>query len=535
MLSVLALEVTERLMRAALLRRRFKGIELELCAAGEREEGSGPLPTPEELVSLLKRLPVRPRRATLATPLATVMEVTLEKARLRRLRGGKLKEALRWEVEPFLPAPPTDYYLGFQRGPEVEPGRVSFWVTALPREDYHAAKRLCADRGLLLTRVYPPEFCSPVGAVMGLKDRPLLVLEAGEDSFRCALVDRKGVRDLYIPPPELSGALAPGLRRLLPEAPPPELISSLHESLGVREMLGLPVVLVGTGFNLELASSLLQRLLGAEEVLVPAWVREGCGPEFATVVGAGCRELCFQSRWKSIGVDDLEERLARLRERVHLYPLVAVLAVGLIFGGHYLILKQQSKRCQREITALEQQKKEIEAAQTRYNQLKKEEEELGKKVQATTAQTQFLREGYKTEEIRVSRLLEVASREEPRVTVSAVRKIEKEPATTAKDQKSSAKGSKTQASQEQLLGVEAGEQERAYRLEGAGLDVEGVNRLLLSYQAQPWCAYARLDRVKREKVKLFALEPALEGGEARWRVEKEIDGYHFVITVVTKE
>ncbi|RDV82074.1 hypothetical protein [Ammonifex thiophilus] len=521
MLSVLALEVTERLMRAAVLRRGFKGIEPELCAAGEREEGSGPLPTPEELASLLNRLPVRPRRATLATPLVTVMEVTLEKARLRHLRGGKLKEALRWEVEPFLPAPPTDYYLGFQRGPEVEPGRVVFWVAALPREDYRALKNLFAERGLQLGKVFPPEFCFPLGGALGFRGRryrTLLVLEVGRAGLRCALVERGRMQDLYAPPPEVGAALAAGFSTPLPGAPPPELVASLREGLALREMLGLPVVLVGAGLNLDLAALYARQLLGTEEVLLPLWVQEGCGPEFATVVGAGVRQLTPGSASQGIGVDDWEERLARLRERVHLYPLIAVLSVGLIFGGHYLVLKQQTKRCQREIAVLEQQKKEIEAAQNRYNQLKKEEETLRKKVQAVEAQTHFLREGYRTEEIRVSRLLDVAAREEPfGVKIREVSKLGRAPAPETKDKKGAKKETK-----EEFLPVGAGEEERAYRLGGESPDVEGINRLLLSYQAQPWCAYARLDSLKQESAK---------GGSG----QEEKVTYRFIITVVVKE
>ncbi|RKQ88624.1 hypothetical protein [Brockia lithotrophica] len=598
MLSVLALEVAERKVRAAVVRWSPTGMRVDVCTSLDREGAAGPFPEGEELSSVLRRLPFRPRKVVLVSPAVTTVEVSVDRVRLRRLRGAQLREVLRWEAEPFLPAPPTDYFLGYARGPESEDGRVVFWVSALLRDEYAALRTAFAERGLKLGKVFAPEFCFPVGGALGFrgrKFRDLLVAEVGEDAVRFARFRKGQVYALYVPPPEIAAPLLTFLAASAGSSEvslevggtgssfplPSDVAAPLREALAIRGMLGLPVALVGSSDLRREGGSrtaaLLAQLLGAEGVYVPAWVREGCGAEFAAAVGGGVRQLSLRGADRAIGVDDLEERVARMRERIQLYPLLATLAVGLIFGAHYLVVREQLARVQAEIQSLEEKKQEIDAAQARLQELKKEAETLRKKVQAVEAQTAFLQETYRTEEERIHRLLKVVA-EDPEIFVDKVSKVppppvtqkDKKPASsptvdkdkntapspstdkdkntasppaTEKDKKESSPPTtekdktvpaqkKQQVPQDPYPPVDPSEAEKAYRVGGWSLTLEGIHRLLLRYQMQPWCQYVRLDLMKSDKVRVPREGPTEEG---RAPVFEERPAYTFVLTVVFKE
>jgi len=461
LLSVLALEVTEKRLRALVMARGLKGLQISQCLSLERT-ATGPFPSLEELDNLLARMPGAPKNMVVVSSQVTLVSLPLELARLRALRGERLKEALRWEAEPYLPGPPLECLLGYEEGRQVSEALQEVWVSAMLREEYQALKGVLGEAGLRLLKVYPPEACFSWAALYPRLKGEGAVLYLEEERAILAQVEEGRLTYLRTLPLTLEEIKAFGSARKLH----PEVAAAVEEMALPPGGLALILPEGEEEFREFLPPRLEARPLSFPCPLGP------CPSCFASLVEAAARQLSFRPSWQAIGVDDRLPLWTQITRRIHLAPLMALLVVFALFSGHYLAVKYQTKRLAARAEVLRAQKEELERAKKQYDELKKEEEKLRQEQDKKERQLEFLRSEYALEPRRLSPLFALVSQEIP-----SIREF-------------------------QPLG------QGAYRLTAEAPEVGTINRLVTKLQASPWCAYALLEKIEvEEKSEKITLPP----------------------------
>lgn len=495
--SVLVLETDGKDLRAAVVRRGLRGFSLEHGLKLERLAEGGPV-TGEELEAVASRIPQCPRNVALVTPLVSMVELSIEAGRVKRLRPHQMKEALRWEAEPYMAIPAGENLVGCQRGFETGDGQMGVWVTMLPAEDFAAMKKTFADKGFRLKRAYPPDLCFPVGALLAKKGKrkkeDVAVVDLGVRTMRVALIEEGKLSALRTLPAGLAAAGS-----ALAELPAPELEMALERVFEDPVALNCRMVLTGPGaVNGEVLDFFQKKLEGRVSVLA---VRSGSGfsPEYAAVFGAGLRELFFRGGWKTAGIDDSVDPVRQFRERVHVFPIVAVSVIAAFFLVHFLVLNFQMKRAEAQLAVLTQQRDELKGKAERYAGLKKEADELEQKRLQTTEKIQFLQAGAGNRE--VEKVLAALLRHGPPDLIY----VEMAPMA---------------APGRWLVG-------------GASYSPVSPSILALNMQGEEWCAYASVMQVTWEEKALKLLMLPMDGlGESGDIAE--FDGYTFIMEIAKK-
>jgi Tfp pilus assembly protein PilN len=315
-----------------------------------------------------------------------MVEIALDGLRVKKMKPYQLKEAVRWEAEPYMSAPAAESLVGFEVGLRDSDGMTVIWVSTIPEEDYKELKRAFDDRGLNLKRVYPPDVCFSVGAMFGTQEKNLAVLNIGSDSTGfTVLEDGKAIGFRLLP---LSAASA---RSHLDGLPAAEMEASLQEVLSVPPAYGSKLVMTGAG-ALDRDIVAFFREEADADVSVLQLTQEDALPDFAGAVGAALRELYLPGRFRTIGINDRVELERILRERVHIFPIALIAVLTTFFLLHFLFLKYQMSGTEASLVILRQDHAALRATADRYAELKSEEENLQLRREELAVQAAFLAE-----------------------------------------------------------------------------------------------------------------------------------------------
>nr|HID13584.1 hypothetical protein [Anaerolineae bacterium] len=306
MTAILVLEIDGKMLRAAVLRRRFRGYTVTDCLRLDRTE-EGDLPTAAELATVTSRIANCPKSVAVVSPLAMVIELTMDRSRLKKMRPEQLKEALRWEAEPYTAIPAAESLAGYDIGAETGEGQVEVRVAVMPAEDYRSLKRLLAEKGLRLKKVYPPEACFPLAGMLTGEDEGLFI-DIGQETMRFALVSDGDVTAYRSLPVGLAAA-----RAHVDGLPAPELEPGLAEVFRAWGLGDRKVIITGRGaLDGDIVRFFGERFgadaLGLEAAGAPV-------PDFAAALGAGVRELSLSGRRRLAGIDDRVPLTKLVRER----------------------------------------------------------------------------------------------------------------------------------------------------------------------------------------------------------------------------
>lgn len=380
LLSVLALELDGPVLRAAAVRRAFRSFVVGEHLEAARPEEGAPL-APEEARMVAAKIPGCPRDVVVVTPEVEMVEVVMDARRVRKMSPEQLREAVRWEAEPYCTLPAAECLVGYELGLETWEGQQAIWVTMFPRADYQALKRALSGAGLRLRRVYPPDVC--FGAAAGRWDPApeKIAVDVGLKAIRLTLV-ADGESCSYRVLPYGLEALRLHLDGLSDEG----LTSALAEVFEAWEGRGLKVVLTGAGAGeAGVADFFRQFCAGAAPLTIPA--KSGAASAaFASAAGAALRELYLSGKWKTVGPTDAVSALRLFRERIYLYPLLASAAIIVFFLGHWLWLAHQTRVAEKQAAALKEERETL-------SKLKNESEELEKKCRLLQTQLDFLSRG----------------------------------------------------------------------------------------------------------------------------------------------
>ncbi len=454
MLSVLAVEIDGMTLRAAVIRRNFKGFTVSDCLKIDRA-GESDLITAEELSMLTSRIARCPKNAVVISPLAVVIEVAMDKKRVRKMRPYQLKEALRWEAEPYMTIPAAESLVGYELGLDTGEGNVELWVSMMPEEDYRSLKETFAGSGLKLKKVYPPDVCFPVAAMPASKRKDRVVVDLGRQTMKAALIEDGEIATFRTLPTSLAAT-----RAHLDGLPAPELESSLKDIFAAWDIAGREVVLTGPGGLDADIVDFFRNGLGFNAAALELPAGAGGGPEYASVTGAGLRQLRVFGGWKTVGLDDGVDLGLLIRQRVQILPVVAVLMVVVLFLGHYFYLRNQLDRAGAEVGALTAQKEA-------YTRLQGEAAELENQVAALKQKAEFI-EGHALDSEKILLLL---------LSVAA---------------RSGGGGEISRLNVQYLPGDQIS-------LEGQGMSPASVDLLALTMQKETWCKHAMVESITREE------------------------------------
>ncbi|ACV63450.1 Fimbrial assembly family protein [Desulfofarcimen acetoxidans DSM 771] len=483
MFSVLAVEIDGMTLRAAVIRRNLKGFMVGDCLKIDRTEESE-LITAEELSMITSRIARCPKNVVVVSPLAAVIEVAMDKKRLRKMRPYQLKEALRWEAEPYMTVPAAESLVGYELGLETGDGHVWIWVSTLPEEDYRSLKETFAGGGLKLRRVYPPDVCFPVAAMLACKRKDKVVIDLGQQTMRAALIEDGDITAFRTLPADLAAT-----RAHLDGLSSSELEPSLKEVFNAWEIAGRRVILTGPGGLDADIVEFFREKMGFEAAALELRGSGNCTPEFAAVAGAGMRQLHFGVSWKKVGINDDVELGLLIRQRVQVLPMVAVLVIVAIFLSHYFYLKYQLRQFSMEAGDLKVQKEEGTRLQNSSSEMEKQRSALKQKAE-------FI-QGHALDKEKVFQLL-------LSVTVRC-----------------SGLGELSRMNVQYLP-------DDLVLLQGEALSPANVNELALTLQKEVWCKHAAIESIGRvEKTEKIVLNKM----DAPEELELKETVYNFTIKV----
>ncbi|MCL0077942.1 PilN domain-containing protein [Peptococcaceae bacterium] len=499
--SVLAIEIEDNILRAAVIKRRFHKYVVEQCHALALEEPEEDrlvaLPTLEKLQQLLMRIGKLPSKVVVVSHQGTMVNVFIPSIRVKKLRAYQLKEMLRWEVEPYTGLSAPEILVGYEINQKNIDNQHEIRVATFAQADYQGIKELLSQVKAKLRRVYLPEFCFPLAAIFTQVEQQerLMVVSVGRQNSRVALVENGQVIGYRI---VLLGYQA--IKMYMDGLPDETLLDTMREALTWDTLSDLVIgrVICGPGAADEQVIEFFKKQLGLPVETVQfstaAAADEPVGAEFATVIGAGLRELGFAKAKQGVGIDDRIPLVKLISEHVHFFPIAVGAGIVILFLGHYAYLLYQVKQVETQIEEQTAKLEEIKAATERYEKLNEQISQLNEKEKLAEKKLLFLESGTEGKEQPVQMFLGFLSQKVPKeITLHTVKPLE---------------GNR-------------------YLITGESMTVASINALALTMQNQPWCYYARVESITRnENIKTIPSE--VEGVEP---TKIEIISYEFKLMV----
>ncbi|OPY70706.1 MAG: hypothetical protein A4E57_00323 [Syntrophorhabdaceae bacterium PtaU1.Bin034] len=491
--DLLAVEVVGNEVRAARVRNSARSLEIIDFAAMKKTDPGGDLPSVEEVKSLAERLRCPGGPAVFVTAMARAFELHMDRSKVASLKGDRLREAVRWEVEPYTGITGVNALVGVQPATtrDNRPGevvyedldQVAITVTALERNVYRAVKERFRVAGFALRRIYPPDVTFYMPLLMDRLETPRAILEVGSDYSNFAIVRGRT--------PETINTLALSMESILAHLDGEVISRELEDSLRfmARQVPSPePLILSGVGAASERVVSYiagfcasgarvlaLSRSAGITDSRV-----EGEHAVYGTVVGAAVREL-LDKRGRELGIEDSVPVAQRLKKSAYLFP-VAVTAVTLLFlVGHYGYMHYRESTYKKRITQLQQEVIERKGKIAEYEKLLKEDADTTAEITVVKKKLDYIN-GRADIELRgiITQIRGMGACVSDRIILTIIDRAAVE--ATGQD------------------AVKAG----TYRVKGVAEGQGTLGRFMTALQRQRWCQSARLVKAEQgEKDKAF--------------------------------
>ena len=487
-MSLLVIESTDEIIRAAIVKKTFKGgYRISNLIKIKREDGYEIL-TENEIRIIKMMVGDCPKSAVIVSNSVTLIELFMDKDKVKQMRGNQLKEAMKWEVEQYVPDNIVGYEVCRLSKKEMEnEEQVRIWVSALPKSEYDQLKEILLREDLKLKNIYPMDACFPMAKLPGDSKDGMIAVNLGERTTKMTYVKNKnimnfkeipmGTEDIFF---NIENQTASEVNDIIAEAF--EQMSAASNAFIIREYadiqnaieqidLGKEKILVsGTGASNKIVLDFLERSLSSYVDIVDIDVKEDIGKrefsetEFSSILGAGIRQLSIDRRLRTVGINDAPDILTLMKERPDISAAATVAILVFVLGTNYTFMKYKIYKNNNEIKKLESIKRTHEALESEYSNLKEQENEVLEKIETDNEKITFL-------------LHELDEKRE--YIVSVLRGI---------------KGSSNidlRANSIEPIDAEASE----FTVKGQSDSLSSINRLVSGLQSQPWCSYARVIHV----------------------------------------
>ena len=402
--KILAVEIDGANLIGAVLVAKGKKMSVRNFVSIERSSATDDLPDPVNISEIMERLDYKSGSVVLVTPLARSIQITMNRAKVDKLRHYQLRDALRWEVEPYTGITGTMALIGAEKGSPAEQedlillteeeDELDVNVSVTEKNVYRAMKQIFKRSGLKLIRLYPPEVCFFMPLFFETVDVARAVFDIGTDYANFALVKGRQPKqintyslgkDVLIDIIEggISGEAEQSLGFLLNQVPGP-----------------FPLLVTGTGAT---SSKIMEFLgarceFGAESLYLSRSDKlgktehEGMNAMYAVAVGAAMREVSGRD-WRLIGITDAIPAVVRMKESAYLVPLGATILYAMGLFGHYQIMKSSKEEYKTRTAELSIEVSEKKQKHATYEKLLKKSMDLEQETARIHEQIAFIKGG----------------------------------------------------------------------------------------------------------------------------------------------
>lgn len=401
---IMALEVADKQILGAVVSARGQQFTINDFVALERTNPGDDLPDPQNIKEIMERLNYQAGPAVLVTPLARTVQISMNRAKVDKLKHYQLNDAVRWEVEPYTGISGIQAMVGVEKSASEntdlllamdDEDDIDVNVAAIEQNVFRALKQLYKKAGLKLMRIYPPDVCfyMTLFAEAGV-DSEQAVLDIGPDYSSYAIIKGRQPRQINTYPLGRET-----IRDLINGEDLPDVLENMRFIL--RQAPGpLPLILTGSGAVDQEVTSYINDL--SEHGAAPMVIRrestltesghESLNAVYSTVTGAAVRELIGADN-RLIGITDAIALVPRLKKSAYIMPLAVTILLALSLFGHYGFMKMQKKRHKKQTKELAAKLKVKQGRHNAYDQAKKKLTELRTKISLTKQKIAFVKGG----------------------------------------------------------------------------------------------------------------------------------------------
>lgn len=325
--SLLAIDVEEDVIRGVVVKRSGDSYEaIEMVQMERTGGGRDKFLNPEDLDGLVEKLKgPRPKFAVMCAHDVTLIDITLDARKVRKMDAAQLSEAVRWEAEPYCKVQARDMLVGHEVGRKNENNEFEIRVAVAHQEEFGQLTDSLKHEGIKLLRLYPQDVCFPVAAVYADGPTDKLAMDVGP--YMSRVVRLEGGKPAGHQTVPFGFEM---ISRIESGESDADVDKNFADAIRVIQEDTKRIVLSGPGASMESVLNYVRRVSGLETAAWKPGVRGGLGDkpsenaQYAGAIGAAMREMGFGKLDHGIGIGS-DVKFSRLVGE-HSYMLPA--AVG---------------------------------------------------------------------------------------------------------------------------------------------------------------------------------------------------------------
>ena len=357
--KILSIEICGNALRAVVVKRRSgKAVFLAFAEVPVSQAGPGTLQE-EDVKTLLKKLGNYPKQAVLISSDVSFLTSELPIPHGSKLSSDKLLEAVKWEVQPYLSFNAAEGFFGYklQTGSYKNRKTTPALITAMPRDAFVELSDICRKCGIKLQSVYAKEnaFAFSVN-LLPKGSAGKIIINVEGNSVAAALINREGPVSFY------NAHL--------------DSVETFASELGINNEDKYEVVVAGNQDD-----KVTDQLKGMFGLPVRKWKPQddvccfntetsmNAGPQYASVSGAALHELGFFGK-APLGINGRISLVKKLKKKVHILPIAAVVIIAIGFLLHYGYIKFSFAKYSLQLKVFETEKKGMQDNASKLENLK---------------------------------------------------------------------------------------------------------------------------------------------------------------------
>ena len=404
---VIALDMSERSLKALAVRKKGARIKIEACYEIERKDDD----LAKDLDGLFKGAEdLGSGRLVIISDEVRFLSSELSLPPGHKLSEEKLLAAAAWEMEPYLDFVSRDGLFAFQlQEPRGDADTTPILISAVSQKVYAGFSELFKSFNRKLDRVYSPEAALAFACRVPTGEKTRIMIDCRRSSIRSVSLLPSG----------------PFIFQNLPftEGIIEDLLKETVQELSAAAGDDVEVILAGREATRDLVSRLTPEINNirlwepadcfAEIELSPGLA--GFNPRYATLLGAALQELTFD-RGDRLGPSDkvfwLKFLTGKFKKDRRLLPAFAAALFVLVLAGHYVALKRSIACHTAKIKVLQQEKRRLLLPVEK-------KEKLSKDLDGTERKLEYLNKDLKQRRENLLALLKGVSDLRPPDTVIA--------------------------------------------------------------------------------------------------------------------
>ncbi|MCK4518837.1 MAG: hypothetical protein KAU12_01840 [Candidatus Omnitrophica bacterium] len=362
--EILVIDFSNDAIKAIVVKKEGEKVVVLAKAEAHRPRTAGRALQIEDVSELLENLKKYPKRVVLVSSEVKFLSGELPISPDMKISSDKLREAVRWEAQPYLDFSVSEGLFGCQLQKNSSSVKKGFskeinksqkttpvFITAISKEEYSYLKDVCKRCGLILEGIYAGEtaFAYSVNCLSGTKAKRV-ILNFKRNSIAGALLN--------------SGS--PVVFQSAPFDAVEKLVSEL--AAGAEKITEVII----TGSQDERVEGVINRLKRSLRFSIRQWRPQAdifgyqvknfprISPRFAACAGAVLQELNISHKNK-LAISDRISLVKLLKLKIHILPLIAVGIVVVGILSHYLYIKSSFWQDSLSIKKLEIERNELKA------------------------------------------------------------------------------------------------------------------------------------------------------------------------------